>query len=136
MKLNLAKFLATGALLALTATGAVMAAEGVATSIDVQQAATLQSGGALLLDVREADEYAAVHAPGSTLIPLGQLAQRMLELGSDKNRPILLICRSGRRSAAALKILEQAGYSALQNVEGGMLAWQKMGLPVATGMAN
>lgn len=130
MKFNLAKFLASSALLAFTTAGAAMAAGSIEKNINVQQAATLQSGGALLLDVREADEYDFVHAPGSTLIPLGQLAQRMLELGSDQSRPILLICRSGRRSAEALTILEQAGFSAVQNVAGGMLAWQKMGLPV------
>lgn len=105
-------------------------------SIDVLQVTSLQNGGALLLDVREVDEYAEVHAPNSTLIPLGQLPQRLQELGADKNRPVVLICRSGRRSAAAQALLEVAGFTALTNVEGGMISWQKSGLPVITGAAK
>ena len=86
--------------------------------------------------VREADEYAQGHAPGSVLIPLGQLQQRLHEIVGYKNRPVALICRSGNRSAQALKLLESAGFSAAVNVEGGMMAWQKAGLPVISGAAS
>jgi rhodanese-related sulfurtransferase len=89
-----------------------------------------------VLDVREVGEYAEAHIAGSTLIPLGQLAQRLQELGADKSKPVVLICRSGRRSSQALTILEQAGFSAALNVEGGMLTWQKAGLPVVAGTAS
>ncbi|WP_227869534.1 rhodanese-like domain-containing protein [Undibacterium parvum] len=105
-------------------------------SVDVLQVTSLQNGGALLLDVREVDEYAEVHVPNSTLIPLGQLPQRLQELGPDKSRPVVLICRSGRRSAAAQALLEVAGFTSLTNVEGGMISWQKSGLPVITGAAK
>jgi rhodanese-related sulfurtransferase len=104
--------------------------------VDVKQGAALQNRGALLLDVREPDEYAQGHAPGSTLIPLGQLEQRLSEITSYKNKPVAVICRSGRRSAQAAKLLDQAGFSTVSNVEGGMLAWQKAGLPVVTGPAS
>jgi rhodanese-related sulfurtransferase len=90
----------------------------------------MQRQGALLLDVREVAEYAEAHAPGSILIPLGQLSARLHELQVDARRPIALICRSGNRSGKALALLQQAGFSALVNVEGGMLAWKKAGLPV------
>ena len=105
-------------------------------AVNVKQAAALQNSGALLLDVREADEYAQGHAPGSTLIPLGQLAQRLKELAPFKNKPVVLICRSGRRSKQATEMLEAAGFSAAANIEGGMLAWQQAGLPVLTGAAS
>jgi rhodanese-related sulfurtransferase len=131
MKSGRMKKLLAGSILGLLfASTAVVA--GAPKTLDVLQVAQLQNTGALLLDVREADEYAEVHAPNSTLIPLGQLPQRLQELGADKSRPVVLICRSGRRSAAALALLEVAGFSSLSNVEGGMLAWQKAGLPVVS----
>jgi rhodanese-related sulfurtransferase len=89
----------------------------------------------LLVDVREPEEYAQGHAPGATLIPLGQLEQRLSELGSRKDRPIALICRSGSRSGKAQVLLEKAGFTKAVNVEGGMNAWSQAGLPVVTGTA-
>jgi rhodanese-related sulfurtransferase len=140
MKLKIGKLLlaafASAALLAFAAASAAPAAADTLTTVDVKQGAALQSRGALLLDVREADEYAEGHAPGSTLIPLGQLQQRLPEIAGFKNKPVALICRSGRRSAQALKLLQQAGFSAAVNVEGGMNAWQKAGLPVIPGAAS
>lgn len=104
--------------------------------VDVTQGAALQRQGALLIDVREPDEYAQGHAPGSTLIPLGQLAQRLNEIKGHKDQPVLLVCRSGNRSASALQLLEKAGFTAATNVAGGMIAWQKAKLPVVTGAAS
>lgn len=104
-----------------------------AATVDVKQGAALQKQGALLLDVRTPGEFVQGHAPGATLIPLGQLQWRLRELGDAKNRPIALICRSGNRSAVAQNILEKAGFTRTVNVEGGMNAWVKAGLPVQTG---
>ncbi len=133
MKLKLARSVVASVLLALAGVGVCLAA---AATVDVKQGAALQSSGALLLDVREPDEYAQGHAPGSTLIPLGQLAQRLQEISRYKNQPVALICRSGNRSGQAQKLLEKAGFSAAVNVEGGMIAWQKAGLPVVAGAAS
>lgn len=130
MKLKSGKFLFASALLAVAGASAALPA------VDVHQGAALQSHGALLLDVREADEYAQGHAPGSTLISLGQLEKRLQEIASYKNKPVALICQSGRRSGQALKLLERAGFSAAVNVEGGMIAWKKAGLPVITGAVS
>jgi len=102
-------------------------------TLTVAQVPALQSQGTLLIDVRQPDEYAQGHAPGSTLIPLGQLAQRLPELVGYKNKPVALICHSGNRSGKAQKLLQQAGFTATSNVEGGMVAWQKAGLPVVMG---
>jgi rhodanese-related sulfurtransferase len=100
-------------------------------SLDVQQAATLHKQGVLLLDVREPDEYAAVHAVDAKLIPLGELSARLNELKQYKDKPIAVICRSGRRSARGVEILRNAGFSQVANVEGGTSAWESAGLPVA-----
>lgn len=102
-------------------------------SVDVMQGAAMQKQGTLLLDVREQDEYAEVHAPGSTLIPLGQLSSRLAELQPYKNKPIAVVCRSGRRSARGVELLRNAGFTKVVNVEGGMNAWQSAGLPVVRG---
>lgn len=108
-------------------------AAGALYSVDVKVAAAMQDAGALLLDVREPHEHALGHAPGSVLIPLGQLERRLQEIARFKERPVALICRSGRRSFEAQKILVGVGFDAAVNVEGGMIAWQSAGLPVMTG---
>lgn len=102
-------------------------------AVDVKQGAAMQKQGALLLDVREQDEYAAVHAPDSTLIPLGQLPSRLAEIQKYKNKPVAVVCRSGRRSAQAVELLRKAGFTQAVNVEGGMSAWESAGLPVIKG---
>ncbi len=133
MRFKLVRSLLTSALFAVAAASVSLSYAGTPSAADVKQVATMQSSGALLLDVREADEYAQGHAPGAILIPLGQLDQRLTEIARYKNQPVALICRSGKRSAKAQKLLEQAGFSATFNVEGGMIAWQKSGLPVVLG---
>src|ERR1700678_1757056 len=74
-----------------------------------------------LIDVREPYEWDICRIPGATLIPLGQLPSRMSEL--DSADEIVLQCKSGARSARALKLLQEAGFAKLSNVEGGILAW-------------
>ena len=83
--------------------------------------------GAVLVDVREPDEWKNGHAPKARHIPLGQLSSRADEL--PRNREVLVVCRSGSRSARAAKMLSlQRGDVA--NVKGGMSAWVRAGLPV------
>ncbi|MES2738696.1 MAG: molybdopterin-synthase adenylyltransferase MoeB [Verrucomicrobiota bacterium] len=76
-----------------------------------------------LLDVREPDEYAAAQIEGSTLIPLAQVTARAAEIPRDK--PVLVHCRSGVRSAKAVAALQELGYTQVWNVAGGILAWAK-----------
>ena len=95
-------------------------------------ATRLQQGeNLLILDVRQPDEYQAGHVPGSTLVPLDQLALRLDELPRD--RPIVAMCRSGNRSGVAAGLLKRAGFTNVANLKGGMIAWQKQGLPVERG---
>jgi rhodanese-related sulfurtransferase len=84
---------------------------------------------AWLLDVREADEWAAGHVPGATHIPLGQLGGRTEELPQDEE--IYVICRTGMRSARVTQALNGAGWRAL-NVAGGMRDWVAAGRPMVT----
>ncbi|OWW21947.1 rhodanese-like domain-containing protein [Noviherbaspirillum denitrificans] len=98
--------------------------------VDPQQAQAMFRQGALVIDVREPHEYNEVHAPGSLLVPLGQLAARANEFRAFENRPVVLICRSGQRSAAAAELLVQQGFKSVHNVQGGIIAWEKAGLPV------
>lgn len=94
--------------------------------------AATNHGSAVLLDVREPQEWRAGHAPQADHIPLAQLEGRLAELPRD--RQIITVCRSGRRSALAAQQLTSRGYQAI-NLTGGMAAWADAGLPVvpATG---
>lgn len=98
--------------------------------VDVKQAQSMNQQGALLLDVREPAEYAAIHAPNAKLIPLGEVGLRLKEIEAYKNKPIAVICRSGRRSAKAVAILQEAGFTQVVNVQGGTNAWEQAGLEV------
>ncbi|HAQ9610248.1 TPA: rhodanese-like domain-containing protein [Enterococcus faecium] len=79
-----------------------------------------------ILDVREDDEIATGMIPGAIHVPLGQLGQRLSEL--SHTQPIVVVCRSGRRSAAAATALTGAGFAA-DTMAGGMDAWTHAGLP-------
>jgi adenylyltransferase/sulfurtransferase len=78
----------------------------------------------LLVDVREPQEFNICRIPGSTLIPLGQLAARVAELGPvSAERSIVVHCKSGARSAKAVRLLQDAGFAGARNLKGGILAW-------------
>ncbi len=97
-------------------------------AVDVKVAQSMNQQGALLLDVREPEEFKAVHAVNAQLIPLGQLGDRLKEIEAHKNKPVVVICRSGNRSAKAVSMLQEAGYTNVNNVSGGTNAWEKAGL--------
>ncbi|MEL7644663.1 MAG: rhodanese-like domain-containing protein [Anaerolineaceae bacterium] len=99
--------------------------------VSVQEAAALREEGAFILDVREPNEWEQGHIEGATLIPLGQLLQRSGELPADQT--IVVVCRSGNRSAQGRDILETAGFKSVTSMAGGMNDWQAQGYPVVTG---
>ncbi len=76
----------------------------------------------LLIDVREKFEKELVDIGGS-LIPLGQLADRISEIDSEKENPVVIYCRSGARSAEACRILQSNGFKNVKNLKGGILKW-------------
>ena len=83
--------------------------------------------------MREKDEFAGPlgHIYGAILIPLGEVAARAGELSRD--RPIVAVCRAGSRSAQAVNILKQAGFTDIANLAGGMLRWRAEGHAVEGG---
>jgi rhodanese-related sulfurtransferase len=85
----------------------------------------------VLLDVREPNEFAEVRAPGALLIPTSAFTARLAELPDD--RPLLVICQTGGRSAAVTGFLARSGRDDVANVAGGMEAWEQAGLPVRRG---
>jgi len=101
--------------------------------IDVEQLARLVEDGALVVDVRNPDEYDEAHVDGVILIPLGELVDRVDEVPTEGTLPV--ICRSGGRSLQAAEWLRGQGIDAV-NVAGGTLAWIDAGLPVETGGAS
>jgi rhodanese-related sulfurtransferase len=98
-----------------------------APDIEPAEAAQRWAEGALLLDVRENDEWDAGHVPGSTHIPLSGLQARVGELPGDQT--ILVICRSGNRSQEARDLIAAAGLTNVTSVNGGVRAWQAAGNP-------
>jgi rhodanese-related sulfurtransferase len=80
-----------------------------------------------LLDVRESREYATGHVSGTRLVPLSEIARRVHELPRD--RLIICICRTGRRSRAVARQLAQSGFKTA-NLHGGMLRWYRNHLPI------
>jgi rhodanese-related sulfurtransferase len=96
--------------------------------IDVRSAAARLSDYRVV-DVRGRDEFEGPlgHVPGSELVPTEQLCADAPALGE---RPLLLVCRSGRRSGLACQALIARGFPAVTNLAGGMIAWNEAGLPV------
>ena len=119
--------LISGAMLAWSFVGAKLS--GVEQA-DTLKATRLFNDDALVLDVREDKEYAAGHIPRAKHIPLGQLANRIREIESHKDKPVLVTCRSGNRSAHACRILKKAGFTKVFNQAGGIIAWERANLPV------
>jgi rhodanese-related sulfurtransferase len=97
--------------------------------IDPTESRRRVDAGALLLDVRNPHEWQAGHAEGAAWIPMSELAERQEELPTD--REIVVICKTGSRSAQVAKALLAAGYGAV-NVAGGSEAWQAAGLAIVT----
>ena len=85
---------------------------------------------ALILDVREDNEYREGHIVNSLHIPVGYLGDRMKELEKYKDRPIIVGCRSGQRSSQACAMLKKQGFDAVYNLNGGIMAWKNDNLPL------
>ena len=94
--------------------------------VSPQDAVGLHERGAVLLDVRESDEWAAGHAPDAIHVPLAGVSDTASRFA---NQEVLTVCRSGGRSAKAAEMLAQAGIT-VRNVVGGMTSWAAAGLPV------
>ena len=88
---------------------------------------------ALVLDVRNDAEFAGGHIVDARHIPLDKLAERLGELNKFKDKPILVNCQRGMRSAKACEILRKAEFKQIHNLQGGLDAWLAAKLPVVKG---
>lgn len=86
---------------------------------------------AIVLDVRDETEFAGGHIPDAKNIPLAQLDGRINELKKYQQKPVIVNCQSGARSAKACDVLKKAGFAQARNLTGGMGAWSNAKLPVA-----
>jgi rhodanese-related sulfurtransferase len=103
-------------------------------SIHPAELKSLLAGDCCLVDVREPIEHAEENIAGAKLIPLGEIERRTAEI--DRNCPVVVMCRSGKRGTDALRKLQENGFSNVRNLEGGILAWKAAGLPTAKSEKN
>ena len=96
--------------------------------VSVAQAFQLREEGAFVLDVRTPAEWEEFHVPGATLIPLDELESRLDEIPVD--REVVVMCRSGNRSATGREILRQAGFEQVTSMAGGIQQWSAAGYPL------
>lgn len=85
---------------------------------------------ALILDIRQDNEFKNGHIINSKHIPLTFLNDRINDLEAYKNKPIIAVCRSGHRSAHACSSLKKAGFESVYNLAGGVIAWEGANLPL------
>ena len=97
--------------------------------MDVQELKTKMDKGEKFqfIDCREQEEWNDSHIEGATLIPLSEFQAKYAEVLTDKNATIVVQCRSGKRSLNACMFLLAQGYTDLNNLEGGILAWIEAG---------
>ncbi|MFZ5887766.1 MAG: rhodanese-like domain-containing protein [Chloroflexota bacterium] len=111
--------------------GSSATAEALPREVSVTEAAALRDAGAFILDVRQPEEWNESHIPGATLIPLGELASRVNELPKDQK--IVVVCRSGNRSAQGRDILLAAGFEQVTSMAGGIKQWTAAGFETVSG---
>ena len=116
-----------------TAHDLVSAAKARITEIPLDQAAQAVREADVVLDVREADEYAAGHLPGAVLAPRGLLEFKLSstpELGA-RDLNLVVYCKTSGRAALAAAVMHDMGYTHVRSIAGGFDAWAAAGLPVA-----
>ncbi len=90
----------------------------------------MNSGEALVLDIRDNGEYNGGRIPKSKNIPLADLDKRVDDLVRFKEKPVIVTCRSSGRAGAAVRLLKSRGFTNVRQLEGGFAAWQQASLPV------
>jgi rhodanese-related sulfurtransferase len=88
---------------------------------------------ALMLDVRDAQEFAKAHVINARNVPLGQLEARLRDIEKHKRKPVIVYCERGNRSSGAAATLRGKGFEKVFTLAGGMEAWRQAGLPLETG---
>ena len=99
-------------------------------AVSPQQAVLLANRGALLLDVRSAEAYAAGHLASARNLPGGAIADGAKQLEKWKEKPVVVYCDTGLTSGAAARHLQRLGFTQVKNLRGGLTAWRADNLPV------
>lgn len=89
-----------------------------------------QDAALVVLDVRTAEEFAAGHVPGARNISHDELGSRLAELESERDKDLVIYCRSGRRTGLAVETLRQAGFKRLYHLDGDFMGWAAAGRPI------
>ncbi|WP_075256108.1 rhodanese-like domain-containing protein [Herbaspirillum camelliae] len=98
----------------------------------LQATQMINQGKVLVLDVREAEQFAAGHLRDARNIPLKELPQRIGELDKLKGRAVIVVCQTGTQANRAEASLKKAGFNEVYGLSGGIAAWQGQGLPLTT----
>ncbi len=106
------------------------AASGVPNLSPAEAVTLINRSNAFVLDVRDEAEFATGHIANATHIPLAQMAERIAELKKYQNKPILVNCQQGGRSAKVCNILREAEFTQVHNLQGGLTAWVAAKLPI------
>ena len=99
--------------------------------VSAQEANQQRKEGAILIDVRETEEFAKGHAEGAVHISRGVLELRIEQAVPEVSTPIICYCGGGMRSALAAESLQKMGYTNVASMAGGMKAWNQEGLPTS-----
>jgi rhodanese-related sulfurtransferase len=100
-------------------------------AIGAQDVVRLMNQGALLLDVRSAEDFATGHIRGARNVPGAQLAESVDSLKRYKEKPVIVYCEQGASASSAMRELAQLGFAQVVNLRGGLRAWRAEHLPVA-----
>jgi rhodanese-related sulfurtransferase len=103
---------------------------GVVPLLPQQATLLINHENALVLDVREDNEYTQGHILNSLHIPVNQLSAKIDKLEKYRNRPIIASCKSGSRSSHACRMLKKNGFERVHNLKGGIMAWENASLPL------
>ena len=85
---------------------------------------------AVVLDLRNADEFATGHLPSARNLQFSELQAKLGQFVKNKNNPVLLVCQTGQQSGKAQRIVKEAGFAEVHVLDGGVNAWQQAGMPV------
>jgi len=108
-------------------------ASGVTNVSPTEAVVLMNRGKPLILDVRNADEFAAGHIQGAKHIPVAELLSRIKEIEKFKDKPVLVHCQKGPRAKAACAILRGQQFTQIHNLEGGLAGWVEAKMPVVKG---
>lgn len=129
--LNHHLYLAGGTLIvAVIALGYELRERAKGTGISNNEAIALHNKGALVLDVRNAEEFAGGHIVNARNLSLDTLADKLDTLKKYREKPVIVVCETGSRGAQATKLLKAQGYTSVFNLSGGLAAWRQENLPL------